>query len=116
MFYADRVRAARALLYPAIVAAVLALGGTAPAHGANDAARSASNSAKLAGAFVNWGPDGRERMLQAWEKWLNQTPSSVLGVDSTPNRPGGFLQIELGAGDVNKLNPARNVVWSVPRR
>ena len=45
------------------------------------APRVVSSPAKFAGAFVDWGPVGRERMLQAWEKWLKQAPSSVLGVD-----------------------------------
>src|SRR5215212_5536972 len=45
------------------------------------ASRAVSTPAKLAGAFVNWGPIGREHTLQAWEKWLKQKPSSVLGVD-----------------------------------
>ena len=47
----------------------------------NAASRAVSNPAKFAGAFVNWGPVGREHTLQVWEKWLNQPPSSVLGVD-----------------------------------
>ena len=48
---------------------------------AGAASRIGSTPAKFARAFVNWGAEGRERTLQAWEKWLNQTPSSVLGVD-----------------------------------
>ena len=40
-----------------------------------------SSPAKFAGAFVDWGPVGREHTLQAWEKWLKQPPSSVVGVD-----------------------------------
>src|ERR1700704_6127153 len=47
----------------------------------NAASRAVSNPAKFAGAFVNWGAVGREHTLQAWEKWLKQPPSSVLGVD-----------------------------------
>jgi hypothetical protein len=47
----------------------------------NAASRAAANPSKFAGAFVNWGPVGREHTLQAWEKWLKQKPSSVLGVD-----------------------------------
>jgi hypothetical protein len=115
MFHADRVRAARALLCPAIIAAALALGGTAPVHGGTNAARSASDSAKFAGAFVNWGPDGRERMLQAWEKWLNRTPSSVLGVDFYAQSTWeDFFKLSWVPGMWKRLNPARNVVWSVP--
>jgi len=47
----------------------------------NAASRAVFTQAKFAGAFVNWGPTGREHTLQAWEKWLQQEPSSVLGVD-----------------------------------
>lgn len=47
----------------------------------NAASRAVSTQAKFAGAFVNWGPIGREHTLQAWEKRLKQKPSSVLGVD-----------------------------------
>jgi len=47
----------------------------------NAAPRAVSTQAKFAGAFVNWGPIGREHTLLAWEKWLKQKPSSVLGVD-----------------------------------
>ncbi|MGZ3362614.1 MAG: hypothetical protein ACXU84_25100, partial [Xanthobacteraceae bacterium] len=66
----------------AAVLAVLALAGTSSVGGATKADSGvASNSAKLAGAFVNWGPVGRERTLQAWEQWLNQAPTSVVGVD-----------------------------------
>ena len=47
----------------------------------NAASRAVSTPAKFAGAFVNWGPVGREHTLQAWEKWLKHRPSSVPGVD-----------------------------------
>ena len=47
----------------------------------NAAPRGMTNPAKFAGAFVNWGEVGREHTLKAWEKWLKQPPSSVLGVD-----------------------------------
>ena len=47
----------------------------------NAAPRSVSTPAKFAGAFVNWGSVGREHTQQTWEKWLEQKPSSVLGVD-----------------------------------
>ena len=73
----DRVR--RGLL---LLATSWAAGGLTAAHGkANPSPRAASDSAKLAGAFVNWGSIGRERTLQDWEKWLNQKPSSVIAVD-----------------------------------
>jgi len=116
MFRADRVRAVRALVGPAIVAAVLALGGAGSASGETRvASRVAADSAKFAGAFVNWGPDGRERTLQAWEKWLNQTPSSVLGIDFYAQSTWeDFSRLSWVPGIWNKLNPARNVVWSVP--
>jgi hypothetical protein len=72
-------------------------------------------SPKLAGAFVNWGPDGRERILQVWEKWLNQPPSSVLGVDFYAQSTWeDFSRLSWVPGIWKKLNPARNVVWSVP--
>ena len=79
MSYADPARGWRRFFGTAMVAAVLALGG------AGSAAHAAGNLAplpsKFAGAFVHWGTEGRERTLQAWEKWLNRKTSSVLGVD-----------------------------------
>ncbi len=73
------------------------------------------NSAKLAGAFVNWGPIGRERTLQAWEQWLDQAPTSVVGVDFyAENTWDDFTRLSWVPGIWKKLNPARNVVWSVP--
>ena len=71
--------------------------------------------AKFAGAFVNWGPDGREKMLQVWEKWLNQKPSSVLGVDFYAQSTWeDYSKLSWVPGIWKKLNPARNVVWSMP--
>ena len=76
---------------------------------------STSNSAKFAGAFVNWGPIGREHTLQVWEKWLRQKPSSVLGVDFYAQSTwDDFSRLSWVPGIWKKLNPARNVVWSVP--
>ncbi|QPF85895.1 hypothetical protein IC762_06210 [Bradyrhizobium genosp. L] len=73
------------------------------------------DTARFAGAFVNWGDTGREHMLQAWEKWLNQRPSSVLGVDFYgQNDWEDFHKFDWVPGLWKKLNPARNVVWSVP--
>jgi hypothetical protein len=70
---------------------------------------------KLAGAFVNWGPHGRELTLQAWEKWLGQKPSSVVGVDFYAESTWeDFSRLSWVPGVWKKLNPARNVVWSVP--
>ena len=71
--------------------------------------------AKFAGAFVNWGSDGREHTLQAWEKWLNQKPSSVLGVDFYAQSTWeDYSKLSWVPGIWKKLNPARNVVWSMP--
>jgi hypothetical protein len=100
----------------ALIVAVLMLGGTLAAFGEPKAAsRVTSNSSKFAGAFVNWGPVGRERTLQAWEKWLNQPPSSVVGVDFYAQSTwDDFSKLDWVPGIWKKLNPARNVVWSVP--
>jgi len=94
----------------------MALGSIVAVTGATNAApRVSSNPARFAGAFVNWGPDGRERTLQVWEKWLNQPPSSVLGVDFYAQSTWeDFSKLSWVPGIWNKLNPARNVVWSVP--
>ena len=70
---------------------------------------------KFAGAFVDWGPVGRERTLQAWEKWLKQPPSSVVGVDFYGQANWeDFHKLTWVPGIWKKLNPSRNVVWSVP--
>jgi hypothetical protein len=100
----------------ALVLTVLVLCGFgAAASNANAASRGLSNPAKFAGAFVDWGPSGRERMLQAWEKWLKQEPSSVLGVDFySQSTWDDFYKFGWVPGIWKKLNPARNVVWSVP--
>jgi hypothetical protein len=92
------------------------LSGVAPARALTNFAKgSRLDPAKFAGAFVEWGPHGRELMLQAWEKWLNYTLSSVLGIDFY----GGstwqdFSTLGWVPGVWKTLNPARNVVWSVP--
>ena len=81
----------------------------------NAASRAVSTQAKFAGAFVNWGPTGREHTLQAWEKWLKQEPSSVLGVDFYGQTTWeDFSRLNWVPGVWKKLNPARNVVWSIP--
>ena len=81
----------------------------------NAAPRVNSSPAKFAGAFVNWGPVGRERMLQTWEKWLKQPRSSVLGVDFYGQTTwDDFHTLDWVPGVWKKLNPSRNVVWSVP--
>jgi len=114
--FATRARALRALLGVAIIAAFLAMSGTGPAFGEPKAAsRGTSSSAKFAGAFVTWGPNGREGALQVWEKWLNQKPSSVLGVDFYgQNTWEDYSKFNWVPGIWTKLNPARNVVWSMP--
>jgi hypothetical protein len=71
--------------------------------------------AKLAGAFVNWGPHGRELTLQDWEKWLDHKPSSVVGVDFYAETTWeDFSRLSWVPGIWKKLNPARKIVWSVP--
>src|SRR5580704_12999228 len=99
----------------ASIIVALALCGALSASGATNAAsRVASDPSKFAGAFVNWGPDGRELTLQAWEKWLKQPPSSVLGVDFYAQPAWEeFSRLTWVPGIWRKLNPARNVVWSV---
>jgi hypothetical protein len=121
MFRTDRTtgngrRARCGMMRLAVVLLALTLGGTASVYGeTNTASRITLNSSKLASAFVNWGPEGRERTLQTWEKWLNQAPSSVLGVDFYARTTWeDFLGLSWVPGIWKKLNPARNVVWSVP--
>ncbi len=121
MFRTDRAagprgRAKRITKRLAIVLAALALAGIAFVDGeANAVSGSTSNSSRIAGAFVNWGPHGRELTLQIWEKWLNQAPSSVVGVDFyAENTWEDFSRLSWVPGIWKKLNPARNVVWSVP--
>jgi len=81
----------------------------------NAASRAVFTQAKFAGAFVNWGPTGREHTLQAWEKWLQQEPSSVLGVDFYGQTTWeDFSRLNWVPGVWKKLNSARNVVWSIP--
>ena len=81
----------------------------------NAASRAVSNSAKFAGAFVNWGPIGREQTLLQWEKWLKQKPSSVLGVDFYGEASWqDFHKLTWVPGIWKNLNPSRNVSWSVP--
>ena len=81
----------------------------------NAASRAVSTQAKFAGAFVNWGPIGREHTLQAWEKWLKQKPSSVLGVDFYGQTTWeDFSKLSWVPGVWKKLNPVRNLVWSMP--
>jgi hypothetical protein len=113
MFRTDRIRTA--LVFADIVVAAWTLSGAFAAHGQTRAAHTAQNSAKFAGAFVNWGAEGRERTLQEWEKWLGQKPSSVLGVDFYGQSTWeDFFKLNWVPGIWKKLNPARNVVWSVP--
>nr|HEV8011207.1 hypothetical protein [Bradyrhizobium sp.] len=99
-----------------VLVAAAALGAIVAAHGETAAAsRAGANSPKFAGAFVNWGPIGREYTLQAWEKWLKQQPSSVLGVDFYAQTTwDDFFRLSWVPGAWKKLNPKRNVVWSIP--
>jgi hypothetical protein len=95
-----------------LTALILILSAGCETYAASDVT---SNSAKLAGAFVNWGSVGREHTLQSWEKWLNQVPSSVVGVDFYAQSTWeDYVGLNWVPGIWNKLNPARNVVWSVP--
>jgi hypothetical protein len=117
MLPTDRARKApKPLKMLAVVLGAMTLSAIAVAHGeGNDARRAGPISSKLVGAFVNWGPVGRERTLQSWEKWLQQKPSSVLGVDFYAQSTWeDFSRLNWVPGHWKKLNPARNVVWSVP--
>jgi hypothetical protein len=100
----------------AVLVAALALSGILTAHGeTNVVPRLDSSPAKFAGAFVNWGADGREHTLQAWEKWLRQEPSSVMGIDFYAQSTWeDFRKLSWVPGIWKRLNPARNVVWSIP--
>ena len=100
----------------AAVVAAIALSAMVATRGETTvASRVGFNSAKFAGAFVNWGAVGRERTLQVWEKWLKQEPSSVLGVDFYAEHTWeDFVRLSWVPGAWKKLNPDRNVVWSVP--
>ena len=99
-----------------LILTVAALAGVLSARGAtNVASGTASNSSRLAGAFVNWGPDGRERTLEIWEQWLDQAPSSVVGVDFYAESTWqDFFRLNWVPGIWKRLNPKRNVVWSMP--
>lgn len=77
------------------------------------APRAISTPAKFAAAFVNWGATGREHMLQSWEKWLSQKPSSVLAVDFYAQESWDeFSKMTWLPGFWKRLNPDRNIVWS----
>lgn len=93
-------------------AASLAVGGVTAAHARPDPR--AADTAKFAGAFVNWGAVGRERTLQDWEKWLGRKPSSVVAVDFYGGESwDDFVNYTWVPGLWKKLNPARNLVWSM---
>jgi hypothetical protein len=75
----------------------------------------AAMPAKLAGAFVLWGSEGREKTLQHWEQWLKRPRSSVLGLDFyAKDTWDDYVQLSWVPGVWARLNPERNVVWSVP--
>ncbi|MGX9431237.1 MULTISPECIES: glycoside hydrolase family 26 protein [Bradyrhizobium] len=101
-------------LLTASVGAVL--GDVATARDAAGAtSRLGADPARFAGAFVNWEADGREHALQAWEKWLKQKPSSVLGMDFYGQSTWeDFRKVDWVPGIWRRLNPKRNVVWSMP--
>jgi hypothetical protein len=110
----DRGRSARLLKLLASAIAAIVLIGFVVAQDGMVAASRISTPPKLAGAFVNWGPIGREHSLQIWEKWLKQPSSSVVGVDFYAQSTWEeFSKITWVPGIWKKLNPARNVVWSV---
>ncbi len=107
------------LIWRALLALALIAGAMAPTGvGAGNEARAEMHGAlppKFAGAFVEWGTIGREQTLQAWEKWLRQKPSSVVGVDFYADSTwDDFYRWTWVPGLWKKLNPARIVVWSVP--
>ena len=112
----QRRRRQWATRWESLILVIAALAGVFSADGAtNVASGAASNSSSLAGAFVNWGPDGRERTLEIWEQWLGQAPSSVVGVDFYAESTWqDFFRLNWVPGIWKNLNPVRNVVWSVP--
>ncbi|MEW6639128.1 MAG: hypothetical protein AB1586_01390 [Pseudomonadota bacterium] len=68
----------------------------------------------MAGAFVNWGTNGRESNMAIWESWLNQTPSSVRAMDFY----GWSAWSDYAANDWlpgfwHNVNPQRKLVWSI---
>ena len=80
------------------------------------ASRARIDSAEICRRVRELGHDRpRDARCRHWEKWLKQPPSSVLGVDfyaqSTWDDYSGLSWVP---GIWKKLNPARNVVWSVP--
>lgn len=98
-----------------IVLAAIAWSGLVAAEDATNGAKLGPNSARFAGAFVNWGSVGREHTLQSWEKWLKQRSTSVLGIDFYGQATWeDFYRYDWVPGIWKRLNPARNVVWSVP--
>lgn len=102
-----------AALLLALVIAAVAPG--AAARGQASASPSSAMPPKLAGAFVKWEGAGREQTLRGWEKWLKQRPSSVLAVDFYADSTwDDFHRWTWVPALWKKLNPARNVVWSVP--
>jgi beta-mannanase len=101
-----------------VIVAAVALSGIFSSCGETQAAvasHAVSNSQKFAAAFVNWGADGRELNLRKWEAWLDQPTSSVLAIDFYSDSTWqSFFEFSWLPGFWKKLNPARNVVWSIP--
>ncbi|WP_315835972.1 hypothetical protein [Bradyrhizobium prioriisuperbiae] len=70
---------------------------------------------KAAGAFVNWGDDGRESNMAIWEDWLNQTSSSVRAMDFYGGSVwSDFFDNDWLPGFWLNVNPDRKLVWSIP--
>jgi hypothetical protein len=104
--------------WASVIVAAAALSGLFSPYGKTRAAAASHavpGSQKFAAAFVNWGPDGRELNLRKWEAWLDQPASSVLAIDFYSDSTWkSFFEFGWLPGFWKKLNPARNIVWSVP--
>jgi hypothetical protein len=89
--------------------------GFAPSVAAPDQPIASLSAAKYAGAFVTWGDRGRETNLRKWEDGLNQPRSSALGVDFyAHDKWSDFADYRWVPQLWQRLNPARNLVWSFP--
>ena len=74
-----------------------------------------ANSSKFAGAFVNWGPVGREHYVAGLGKMAEA--GAFVGAGRRllrSNHLGRLFRLSWVPGIWKKLNPKRNVVWSVP--
>ncbi|GJE26069.1 glycoside hydrolase family 26 protein [Methylobacterium organophilum] len=69
----------------------------------------------LAGAFTDWGAEGRETTLSAWEAWLSQPPASVPALDFYGDKTWeDFRRLDWLPAFRARANPKRALVWSVP--